>query len=110
MTRLGALLESDATVYENAYSEGPSGGLIAGQTLLRATGLTVPSKIPHSDSVFTYTSLKARKPCSVNGAGERNSQAQNAVSGRPLFLIASATNSNPPTRGTGRRNRTRCIR
>jgi len=39
--------------------------------LLRATGLVLPSKIFQRSMVPTYILLKAAKPLSVNGAGER---------------------------------------
>ena len=40
-------------VNENAWNDGSAGGSISGQTLLRATGLIVPSYSPHSASVLT---------------------------------------------------------
>ena len=54
-------------------------------------------------------SLKALKPASVNGAGERSSQAPNAVSGRPAALITCAIFSKPWLSGTTFENRTRSM-
>jgi hypothetical protein len=52
MTKLGAASDR-GRVNENAWNDGSAGGSISGQTLLRATGLVVPSKMPHSASVLT---------------------------------------------------------
>jgi hypothetical protein len=53
--------------------------------------------------------LKARKPSSVNAAGERSSQAQNDVSGRPAASMYLAACANPSTSGSSRSKRTRSI-
>jgi hypothetical protein len=53
--------------------------------------------------------LKARKPLSSNGAGERNSQAQNEVSGRPAAVMNRATAAKPAATGSGVSKRTRRI-
>jgi hypothetical protein len=53
--------------------------------------------------------LKALKPSSVNGAGERSSQAPNAVSGRPAALRISAILANPCFNGTTLAKRTRSM-
>jgi hypothetical protein len=45
----------------------------------------------------------------VNGAGERNSQAQNDVSGRPAWVIIRSMRSKPTLRGMGARKRTRSM-
>ena len=63
--------------------------------------------MPHLASVVTYTSLKARKPASVKGAGDRSSQAQKAVSGRPRASMMAAMRSKPRFSGTGVRKVTR---
>ena len=65
--------------------------------------------MPQPDSTPTYLSLKLRNPGSVNGAGERNSQAQNAVTAAPASLISSDAIAKPCVSGNGRRNRTRSI-
>src|SRR5260370_7604463 len=83
-------------VKEKAKNDSSAGGSISGQTLLRATGLTVPSNRPHSASVFTYCSLKRRNPSSENAAGERSSQAQNALSTRPAALTHFTPPPTPP--------------
>src|SRR5450755_1271286 len=82
-------------VKQKAWKPGSVGGSILGQTLLRATGLTRSFITPHSINVLIYISLKALKPCSVNGAGERSSQAPNAVSGLPAALMYCAILSKP---------------
>ena len=41
------------TVNENAWKDGSPGGSISGQTLIRATGLIVPSKSFQRESVVT---------------------------------------------------------
>src|SRR3954449_9165030 len=98
---------ASATVNENAWKPGSAGGEISGQTLLRATGLVVPSKSRHSASVVTYCRLKSANPVSENGFGDLNSQAQNAVVGRPAFPKMSFIRRNPSPNGTGliKRNR-----
>ena len=45
----------------------------------------------------------------MNGAGERNSQAQNAVSGRPASRIVRSMRAKPSLSGTGSWKRTRTI-
>src|SRR6266481_8662327 len=52
-------------------------------------------------------SLKALKPSSVNGAGERSSQAAKDVNGRPAFLMISAIFSKPCFSGITLEKRTR---
>ena len=49
------------------------------------------------------------KPLSVNGAGERNSQAQNPDSFSPWSTKNRSMKANPSSSGTGRRNSTRSI-
>ena len=73
---------------EKAWNDGSAGPPISGQTLERATGLVLPSNTPHFSSVTTYFLLNSKKPVSVNWPGERNSQAQNDVSGRPRSRIS----------------------
>jgi len=48
-------------------------------------------------------------PLDVNGAGERNSQAPKAVSGRPAALRIFAIRSKPAFSGTGSAKRTRSM-
>ena len=49
------------------------------------------------------------KPCSVNGAGERSSQAQNEVNGRPSAVRCASIAWKPASMGCGRANRTRSM-
>jgi hypothetical protein len=53
--------------------------------------------------------LKARKPSSENGSGERNSQAQKAVGGLPRPAMSASTRSNPAASGSGSGRTTRSI-
>src|SRR6185312_15938064 len=53
--------------------------------------------------------IELRKPSSVNAAGERSSQAQNAVSGRPAAWIYSAIVAKPSASGSHLSKRTRSI-
>jgi hypothetical protein len=53
--------------------------------------------------------LNSRKPSSLNGAGERSSHAQKAVSGLPAAWIMRAIAANPAGIGSGVWNRTRRI-
>ena len=99
-----------STVKQKAWKLGSSGGFTAGQTFERATGFVPFTNTPHFSSVPTYTSLKARKPASVNGAGDRSSHAQNEVSGRPAALIVAAIRSKPSASFTGEAKRTRSMR
>ncbi len=94
---------------EKAWNDGSAGPPISGQTLERATGLVLPSNTPHFSSVTTYFLLNSTKPVSVNWPGERNSQAQNDVSGRPRSRMYCSTRSKPCISGTGLRNCTRSI-
>jgi hypothetical protein len=54
--------------------------------------------------------LKARKPSSVKGSGERSSQAQNAALGRPAASSAAAMRAKPSASGTGSAKRARSMR
>jgi len=56
-------------------------------TLLRAPGFLSPVMIP-SARVFRSMRLNAMNSASVNGAGERNSQAQNRPEGRRALEVA----------------------
>jgi len=51
--------------------------------------------------------LKAAKPSSVKGAGERSSQAAKAAFGLPAASSSSATRAKPRASGTGSAKRTR---
>jgi hypothetical protein len=53
--------------------------------------------------------LKAVKPVSLNGSGERSSQAQNAVVGRPSRARCASICANPSASATGGRKRARSI-
>jgi hypothetical protein len=53
--------------------------------------------------------LKRRNPSSVKAAGERSSQAQNAVSARPAALIYFAACAKPSASGSNASKRTRSI-
>jgi len=54
--------------------------------------------------------LNARKPSSVNGAGERSSQAQKAETGRPSDARCRSIAAKPSASGTTREKRARSIR
>jgi hypothetical protein len=65
--------------------------------------------MPQRASVFTYSRLKASNSASVNGVGERSSQAANALAGRPRPARWRSTRAKPSASGSGRARRARSI-
>jgi hypothetical protein len=66
--------------------------------------------MPQRSSVPTYWRLKAMNPASVNGAGDRTSQAQKPASGMPCACRYRSMKAKPAANGTGRTNSARSMR
>ena len=87
----------------NAWKDGAGGLCDSGHTLLRATGIGVAVEQAPFAQDADIQLVEFLEAASVKGSGDRSSQAQKAVSGRPRPSMMLLMRANPAASGTGLR-------